>query len=151
MVIGRNAAERRKPGGLPTGRTARTGPHRNTAAAIDRVVFSNIYEGLIKVDRNGKFIPGLATKWEVSPDGKIYTFNLRQGVKFHNGEAFNAQVAKWNIERAAAKIRSTPILNIFAASAKSKPRMIIPSFCILKMLTRCLSPTWPRAMPSCCR
>ncbi len=62
-------------------------PTSNTAAAIDRVVFSNIYEGLIKVDRNGQFIPGLATKWEVSPDGKIYTFNLRQGVKFHNGEA----------------------------------------------------------------
>jgi len=78
-------------------------PTANTAAAIDRVVFSNIYEGLIKVDRNGEFIPGLATKWEVSPGGKIYTFHLRQGVKFHNGEAFNAGVAKWNIERAAAE------------------------------------------------
>ena len=37
-------------------------PTANTAAAIDRVVFSNIYEGLIKVDRNGQFVPGLATK-----------------------------------------------------------------------------------------
>jgi len=75
-------------------------PTANTAAAIDRVVFSNIYEGLIKVDRNGNFIPGLATKWEVSADGRVYTFNLRQGVKFHNGEPFNAQTAKWNLERA---------------------------------------------------
>jgi peptide/nickel transport system substrate-binding protein len=78
-------------------------PTANTAAAIDRVVFSNIYEGLIKVDRNGHFIPGLATKWDVSPDGKAYTFALRQGVKFHNGESFNAQVAKWNLERAMAE------------------------------------------------
>ena len=78
-------------------------PTANTAAAIDRVVFSNIYEGLIKVDRDGQFVPGLATKWEVSPDGKAYTFALRQGVKFHNGEPFNAQVAKWNIERATAE------------------------------------------------
>jgi peptide/nickel transport system substrate-binding protein len=78
-------------------------PTANTAAAIDRVVFSNIYEGLIKVDRNGQFVPGLATDWKVDPSGKIYTFDLRKGVKFHNDEPFNAQVAKWNLERAAAE------------------------------------------------
>ncbi len=75
-------------------------PTANTAAAIDRVVFSNIYEGLIKVNSKGEFIPGLATRWEVSTDGLIYTFHLRKGVRFHNGESFNARVAKWNIERA---------------------------------------------------
>ena len=75
-------------------------PTANTAAAIDRVVFSNIYEGLVKVDRDGKYIPGLAAAWDVSTDGKVYTFNLRKGVQFHNGEPFNSQVAKWNIERA---------------------------------------------------
>ena len=42
-------------------------PTANTAAAIDRVVFSNIYEGLVKVNRNGTFVPGLATAWTVSP------------------------------------------------------------------------------------
>ena len=78
-------------------------PTGNTAAAIDRVVYSNIYEGLVKVDRNGNFVAGLATKWEVSPDGKVYTFTLRQGVKFHNGESFNSQVAQWNLERAKAE------------------------------------------------
>ena len=78
-------------------------PTASASAAIDRVTYSNIFEGLVKVDRNGKFVPGLATKWEVSPDGKVYTFYLRKGVKFHNGEAFNAQVAKWNLERAAAE------------------------------------------------
>ena len=83
-------------------------PTANTAAAIDRVVFANIYEGLIKVDQNGQFIPGLATSWEVSPDGKVYTFHLRKGVKFHNGEAFNAQVAKWNIERAKGEETVNP-------------------------------------------
>jgi peptide/nickel transport system substrate-binding protein len=78
-------------------------PTASASAAIDRVVYSNIMEGLIKVDRNGQFVPGLATKWEVSADGKVYTFQLRKGVKFHNGEAFNAAVARWNIERAAAQ------------------------------------------------
>ncbi|MEW6267408.1 MAG: ABC transporter substrate-binding protein [Thermodesulfobacteriota bacterium] len=77
-------------------------PTANTAAAIDRIVYHNIFEPLIRVDRNGKFQPCLAEKWEASADGKVYTFHLRQGVKFHNGEAFNAQVAKWNLERGAA-------------------------------------------------
>jgi peptide/nickel transport system substrate-binding protein len=78
-------------------------PTANTAAAIDRVVYSNIFEGLVKVNQDGDFVPGLATKWDVSPDGKVYTFQLRKGVTFHNGEPFNAAVAKWNLERAAAE------------------------------------------------
>ena len=75
-------------------------PTANTAAAIDRVVYANIFEGLIKVDSNGRFVPGLATDWSVSPDGVTYDFRLRKGVRFHNGEVFDAQVAKWNLERA---------------------------------------------------
>jgi peptide/nickel transport system substrate-binding protein len=83
-------------------------PTANTAAAIDRVVFSNIYEGLIKVNSNGDFIPGLATSWDVSADGLTYTFQLRKGVKFHNGESFDASVAKWNLERAMGEKTINP-------------------------------------------
>ena len=75
-------------------------PTANTAAAIDRVVYANIYEGLIKVDRYGNFIPGLTASWKASPDALTYTFYLRKDVTFHNGEPFNAQVVKWNLERA---------------------------------------------------
>jgi peptide/nickel transport system substrate-binding protein len=78
-------------------------PTASASAAIDRVVYSNIFEGLVKVDRTGKLVPGLATGWEVSADGKVFTFKLRQAVAFHNGEPFNAQVAKWNLERGAAE------------------------------------------------
>jgi peptide/nickel transport system substrate-binding protein len=78
-------------------------PTASASAAIDRVVYANIMEGLVKVDRNGQFVPGLAASWDVSSDGKVYTFHLRKGVSFHNGEPFNAQVAKWNIERATAE------------------------------------------------
>ena len=84
-------------------------PTGNTAAAIDRVVFSNIYEGLIKVNSDGEFVPGLAVTWMVSADGLTYTFHLRHGVKFHNGEVFNAATAKWNLERAMGeKTRQSP-------------------------------------------
>jgi peptide/nickel transport system substrate-binding protein len=41
-------------------------------------------------------VPALATKWDVSSDGKTYTFTLRQGVTFHNGEVFDGEsVAAW--------------------------------------------------------
>ena len=75
-------------------------PTANTASAIDRVVYANIFEGLIKVDSNGRFVPGLATDWSVSLDGLTYDFILRKEVRFHNGEPFDARVAKWNLERA---------------------------------------------------
>ena len=78
-------------------------PTAGTAAAIDRVVYANIYEGLVKVNSKGQFVPGLAMSWQVSPDGKVYTFALRKGVKYQNGEPFNAQVAVWNLERAKAE------------------------------------------------
>ena len=78
-------------------------PTASASAAIDRVVYANIFEGLAKVDRTGKYVPGLALRWDTSTDGKVYTFQLRKGVTFHNGEPFNAAVAKWNIERGAAE------------------------------------------------
>ena len=77
-------------------------PTSDTAAAIDRIVWSNLFETLIKVDDQGRLLPGLAEQWEVSEDGKTYTFRLRKNVRFHNGEPFNAAVAKWNLERVMA-------------------------------------------------
>ena len=78
-------------------------PTASASAAIDRVVYANIFEGLVKVDRTGKYVPGLALRWDISTDGKVYTFQLRKGVTFHNGEPFNASVAQWNLERSAAQ------------------------------------------------
>jgi peptide/nickel transport system substrate-binding protein len=78
-------------------------PTASASAAIDRVVYSNLFEGLVKVDRTGNLVPGLADQWDVSPDAKTYMFRLRKGVVFHNGEPFNSHVAKWNLERGAAE------------------------------------------------
>ncbi|MGQ9630618.1 MAG: ABC transporter substrate-binding protein [bacterium] len=49
--------------------------------------------------RTTKIIPSLAKSWEVSPDGKVYTFHLRSGVTFTDGEPFNAHAMKWALER----------------------------------------------------
>ncbi len=83
-------------------------PTADTRAAIDRVVYANIYEGLVKVDSGGGFLPGLANGWNLSADGLVYTFNLRKGVVFHNGEAFDAAVAKWNLEQAGKPENGNP-------------------------------------------
>jgi peptide/nickel transport system substrate-binding protein len=58
-----------------------------------------MYDSLVRVDPKGNIIPWLAEKWTTSADGKAVTFNLRQGVKYHDGTAFDAASVKWNIER----------------------------------------------------
>ncbi|WP_394984881.1 nickel ABC transporter substrate-binding protein [uncultured Helicobacter sp.] len=57
-----------------------------------------LYEGLVRLDKNGVLIPSLATSWEVSSDGKVYGFVLREGVRFSNGEVFNADAVVLNFE-----------------------------------------------------
>src|SRR5512137_3200095 len=58
-------------------------PTTATSAAIPRVIYSNVLEGLVKIDRNGKIVTALVKDYEISKDGKEYTFILKKGVKFH--------------------------------------------------------------------
>ncbi|NOX60737.1 MAG: ABC transporter substrate-binding protein [Chloroflexi bacterium] len=60
-----------------------------------------MFDSLVWFDDSGKIVPSLAEKWEVSEDGTEYTFYLRQGVKFHNGEPFNADSVVFSWERAS--------------------------------------------------
>ena len=59
----------------------------------------NVCEPLVWEPEPGKFAPGLAESWEVSPDAKEYTFKLKQGVKFHDGTPFNADAVKFTFDR----------------------------------------------------
>jgi len=72
------------------------------AAAIGEVVHLSVLEGLTKINMDGKITPLLAESWSTDPDGKVYTFKLRKGVKFHDGEAFDASDVKFSFERAKA-------------------------------------------------
>lgn len=61
---------------------------------------SNLYESLLRFKQGSMELePSLATSWEISPDGKVYTFHLRQGVVFHDGTPFNAAAVKFNFDR----------------------------------------------------
>ncbi len=78
-------------------------PTTSAAASIAEVTLYSIYETLTKINPDGRVTPLLAERWEISPDLKTYTFHLRKGVKFHNGEPFNAQAVKFSFERAGGE------------------------------------------------
>jgi len=69
------------------------------ASATATVVFYNVQEALVKVDRHGKIVPWLAEKWHTS-DNTAYTFFLKRGVRFHNGREMKAADVKFVIDRA---------------------------------------------------
>jgi peptide/nickel transport system substrate-binding protein len=70
------------------------------AAAIGEIVHYNVLEGLTKINVDGTVAPLLAESWSMEPDGRSYTFKLRKGVKYHDGEAFDAADVKFSFERA---------------------------------------------------
>ena len=77
-------------------------PTGGAAAAIDEVVYANVFEGLTRFGADGSILPALAENWEISEDGLTYTFKLRTGVTFHDGSGFEAEDVKFSLDRARA-------------------------------------------------
>ena len=73
-------------------------PHYTVAAGTKEVMF-NVFEGLVKYDSNGDTIPAVASDVQISEDGLTYTFTLRDGVKFHNGDAVDLDDVIYSIQR----------------------------------------------------
>jgi peptide/nickel transport system substrate-binding protein/oligopeptide transport system substrate-binding protein len=73
-------------------------PARATTAT-DIMLVQQIYEGLTKFDQHLNIVPALARYWEISPDGKTYTFELREDARFHNGEPVTAEDCVFSFER----------------------------------------------------
>jgi peptide/nickel transport system substrate-binding protein len=78
-------------------------PTAGAAAAIDEVVYANVFEGLTRFGPDGSVNPGLAESWEISEDGTTYTFTLRSGVTFHDGEPMTAEDVVFTLDRARAE------------------------------------------------
>jgi len=77
-------------------------PTAGAASAIAEITLYNVFETLTRVGSDGSTQPLLAEGWTVSPDLRTWTFKLRRGVAFHNGEPFDAAAVKFSFERAAA-------------------------------------------------
>ncbi len=78
-------------------------PTSGAAAAIDEVVYANVFEGLTRFAEDGSVQPALAESWEVAPDGLSWVFNLRSGVSFHDGTPFTAEDVVFSFDRAVAE------------------------------------------------
>jgi len=89
-------------------------PTGGAAAAIDEVVYANVFEGLTRFASDGAVIPGLAESWDISEDGLTYTFNLRDGVTFHDGTDFTAEDAVFSLDRARAEDSTNAQPSLFA-------------------------------------
>ena len=80
-------------------------------AVNDFRILMNVYNGLVRYkDGTLEVEPSLAESWDISDDGKVYTFQLRKGVKFHDGTDFNAGAVKFNLVSGKTK----PFLNHFS-------------------------------------
>ncbi|RWO34920.1 MAG: ABC transporter substrate-binding protein [Mesorhizobium sp.] len=90
-------------------------PTAGAAAAIDEVLYANVFEGLTRIGPDGEVLPALAESWTVSDDGKVYTFKLHSGVKFHDGTDFNADDVKFSLDRARADNSVNAQKGLFAA------------------------------------
>ncbi len=89
-------------------------PHIATSAG-KREIFFNIFEGLVKADPDGNFVPALAESYDISEDGTLFTFHLRSGVKFHNGSDFTAADVVYTLDRLRGVDTGTPLLAVFSA------------------------------------
>lgn len=92
-------------------------PTAGAAAAIAEVTLYNVYETLTKIKEDGSVAPLLAESWQTAPDLKTYTFKLRKGVTFQNGEAFNAQAVKFSYERATEQTSTNKDKALFQSIA----------------------------------
>src|SRR6266542_4221693 len=103
VTAGSPAALAQQPGGNLVVQVAAEPPGldltASPASAIAAVVFYNVQEALVKVDRHGKLVPWLAERWYTT-DSKNYTFFLRRGVHFHNGREMKAADVKYVLDRA---------------------------------------------------
>ncbi len=89
-------------------------PTANAAAAIDEVLYANVFEGLTRIGASGEVLPDLAASWTVSGDGKTYVFKLHMGVKFHDGTAFDANDVKFSLDRARGEASVNAQKGLFA-------------------------------------
>ena len=85
-------------------------PHL-TAGRASEGFMSNVFDGLTLHNQEGALVPGLATSWDPLDD-LTWEFTLREGVTFHNGEPFNAEVVKFTLDRVLDPDRNATILNL---------------------------------------
>lgn len=83
-------------------------------------VLRDLYEGLVTEDARGRLVPGMAARWSVSKDGRTWTFVLRDGLRWSNGEALDAPQVVASFRRAFAPATAAPFGELFGALHNAK-------------------------------
>lgn len=99
--------------GIPQDLEESLDPHKMVAAGTQEVLF-NLFEGLVKSSSDGSLIPAVASAYEESEGGKVYTFTLREGVKFHDGSLVTAEDVKFSIDKCADTSNGGPLVEAFS-------------------------------------
>ena len=99
---------------------------------VGRIVFASLCDKLFDIDEKLNIVPQLALSHETSADGKAVTIKLRPGVKFHDGEPFDAEAAKFTLERHLTHAGLVPQAGAGRASTRSRSSIPSPSSCVLK-------------------
>ena len=87
-------------------------PHKMVSAGTREVLF-NVFEGLLKPDTKGEMQPAVASDCKINSTGDVFTFTLRDGVKFHNGNTVTVKDVVYSLKRAAGLDTGTPLITGF--------------------------------------
>ena len=72
-----------------------------------------LFSGLVALNTDLQLVPDIAERWDISEDGKVYTFYLRDNAKFHDGKSITAGDFKWSIERSANPDTASPVADTY--------------------------------------
>lgn len=89
-------------------------PHA-TSGTLTFQVIRSVYDTLVEPDADGRIVPALAEEWTVSPDGRVWEFTLRRGVRFHNGDPLTSADVKATFERLVSPEMNSGKAGEFAA------------------------------------
>ncbi|MDA0264296.1 MAG: peptide ABC transporter substrate-binding protein [Chloroflexi bacterium] len=82
-------------------------PHLTTDATSAQIIVE-VFGGLVTIDKDLNVVADLAENWEVTGDGRIYTFRIRPDAKFHDGKPVTAEDVRWSLERATDPLTEAP-------------------------------------------
>ena len=89
-----------------------------TYVSVSTRIVGLVFDPLVRKDSQGRIIPGLAESWDISSDGREYTFHLRTGVTFHDGSELNADDVKFTFDAAASLTKLPPSQQILKKFVK---------------------------------
>ena len=89
-------------------------PHITTDST-SAVIVNEVFGGLVTINPEIEIVPDLAEDWDISPNGKVFTFRLRQDAKFHDGRLVVAEDFRWSLERAADPLTESPVADLYLA------------------------------------